>query len=142
MRGSAINFWQSHRQYFSRFATQPGGRVDLAVAYLPHGPTRRLAEIHPDFRAHEPTSSTATTTTRASSMSDPLLDLVRIGLGEVLDDVKLHVAPPLAREAVHRVEVADRFDNLPADEQARIQARVRLRSARAFTELCRSVSDK
>jgi release factor glutamine methyltransferase len=30
------------------------GRVDLAVAYLPHVPTARLAGIHPDFRAHEP----------------------------------------------------------------------------------------
>lgn len=30
VRGSTINFWQSHRQYFSRFLTQPGGRVDLA----------------------------------------------------------------------------------------------------------------
>ena len=30
------------------------GRVDLAVAYLPHVPTARLGEIHPDFRAHEP----------------------------------------------------------------------------------------
>jgi release factor glutamine methyltransferase len=30
------------------------GRVDLAVAYLPHVPTSRLDRIHPDFRAHEP----------------------------------------------------------------------------------------
>lgn len=30
------------------------GRVDLAVAYLPHVPTARLDDIHPDFRAHEP----------------------------------------------------------------------------------------
>jgi release factor glutamine methyltransferase len=30
------------------------GRVDLAVAYLPHVPTSRLAGIHRDFRAHEP----------------------------------------------------------------------------------------
>ncbi len=33
------------------------GRVDLAVAYLPHVPTSRLAEIHPDFRTHEPAVS-------------------------------------------------------------------------------------
>lgn len=30
------------------------GRVDLAVAYLPHVPTARLGDIHPDFRRHEP----------------------------------------------------------------------------------------
>jgi release factor glutamine methyltransferase len=30
------------------------GRVDLAVAYLPHVPTARLADISGDYRAHEP----------------------------------------------------------------------------------------
>jgi release factor glutamine methyltransferase len=30
------------------------GRVDLAVAYLPHVPTSRVLDIHPDFRTHEP----------------------------------------------------------------------------------------
>ena len=30
------------------------GPVGLAVAYLPHVPTERLADIHTDFRAHEP----------------------------------------------------------------------------------------
>jgi release factor glutamine methyltransferase len=30
------------------------GRVDLAVAYLPHVPTARLDEIPGDYRAHEP----------------------------------------------------------------------------------------
>jgi release factor glutamine methyltransferase len=30
------------------------GRVDLAVAYLPHVPTERLDGIHPDFRRNEP----------------------------------------------------------------------------------------
>ena len=33
------------------------GRVDLAVAYLPHVPTARLAEIHADFRSNEPALS-------------------------------------------------------------------------------------
>jgi release factor glutamine methyltransferase len=33
------------------------GRVDLAVAYLPHVPTDRLRGIHPDFRNHEPALS-------------------------------------------------------------------------------------
>ncbi|OUZ12746.1 hypothetical protein BHE97_00600 [Aeromicrobium sp. PE09-221] len=30
------------------------GRIDLAVAYLPHVPTGELSWIHADFRAHEP----------------------------------------------------------------------------------------
>ena len=35
------------------------GRVDLAVAYLPHVPTARLDEIPGDYRAHEPDLSVA-----------------------------------------------------------------------------------
>ncbi|HWH97628.1 MAG TPA: methyltransferase domain-containing protein [Pseudolysinimonas sp.] len=35
------------------------GRVDLAVAYLPHVPTARLADIPGDYRAHEPDLSVA-----------------------------------------------------------------------------------
>jgi release factor glutamine methyltransferase len=35
------------------------GRVDLAVAYLPHVPTARLGEIPGDYRAHEPDLSVA-----------------------------------------------------------------------------------
>jgi release factor glutamine methyltransferase len=35
------------------------GRVDLAVAYLPHVPTARLDEISPDFRHNEPDLSVA-----------------------------------------------------------------------------------
>jgi release factor glutamine methyltransferase len=30
------------------------GRIDLAVAYLPHVPTARLDEISGDYRTHEP----------------------------------------------------------------------------------------
>ena len=33
------------------------GRVDLAVAYLPHVPADRLGGIHPDFRHNEPALS-------------------------------------------------------------------------------------
>jgi release factor glutamine methyltransferase len=33
------------------------GRVDLAVAYLPHVPTAQLGNIHPDFRSNEPALS-------------------------------------------------------------------------------------
>lgn len=35
------------------------GRIDLAVAYLPHVPTARLDEIPGDYRAHEPDLSVA-----------------------------------------------------------------------------------
>ncbi len=35
------------------------GRVDLAVAYLPHVPTARLADISGDYRTHEPDLSVA-----------------------------------------------------------------------------------
>jgi release factor glutamine methyltransferase len=35
------------------------GRVDLAVAYLPHVPTSRLDEISGDYRTHEPDLSVA-----------------------------------------------------------------------------------
>lgn len=35
------------------------GRVDLAVAYLPHVPTARLADISGDYRTHEPDRSVA-----------------------------------------------------------------------------------
>jgi hypothetical protein len=30
-RGQAITFWQNYRQFFSRFAANPGGQVDLAA---------------------------------------------------------------------------------------------------------------
>jgi release factor glutamine methyltransferase len=35
------------------------GRIDLAVAYLPHVPTARLADIPGDYRTHEPDHSVA-----------------------------------------------------------------------------------
>jgi release factor glutamine methyltransferase len=40
--------------WWSGLPADLSGRVDLAVAYLPHVPTSRLDHIHPDFRAHEP----------------------------------------------------------------------------------------
>jgi release factor glutamine methyltransferase len=43
--------------WWSGLPASLAGRVDLAVAYLPHVPTARLDDIHPDFRAHEPTLS-------------------------------------------------------------------------------------
>ena len=43
--------------WWSGLPSSLAGRVDLAVAYLPHVPTSRLPEIHPDFRAHEPALS-------------------------------------------------------------------------------------
>ena len=45
------------RSWWSGLPASLAGRVDLAVAYLPHVPTARLQEIHPDFRAHEPALS-------------------------------------------------------------------------------------
>jgi release factor glutamine methyltransferase len=35
------------------------GQIDLAVAYLPHVPTARLAEVSGDYRAHEPALAVA-----------------------------------------------------------------------------------
>jgi len=47
-----------HRgSWWSGLPADLAGRVDLAVAYLPHVPTARLDDIHPDFRAHEPSLS-------------------------------------------------------------------------------------
>ncbi len=43
--------------WWSGLPASLAGRVDLAVAYLPHVPTRHLGDIHPDFRAHEPVLS-------------------------------------------------------------------------------------
>ncbi|MDQ6934827.1 MAG: methyltransferase [Actinomycetota bacterium] len=40
--------------WWSALPTVLSGRVDLAVAYLPHVPTRRLAMIPRDLREHEP----------------------------------------------------------------------------------------
>ncbi len=46
-----------HGSWWSGLPASLAGRVDLAVAYLPHVPTGRLGDIHPDFRAHEPALS-------------------------------------------------------------------------------------
>jgi release factor glutamine methyltransferase len=46
-----------HGSWWSGLPLSLAGRVDLAVAYLPHVPTSQLSEIHPDFRANEPSSS-------------------------------------------------------------------------------------
>jgi release factor glutamine methyltransferase len=43
-----------HGSWWSGLPTRLRGQVDLAVAYLPHVPTARLTDIHPDFRANEP----------------------------------------------------------------------------------------
>lgn len=40
--------------WWSGLPSSLAGRVDLAVAYLPHVPTAHLDDIHHDFRAHEP----------------------------------------------------------------------------------------
>jgi release factor glutamine methyltransferase len=47
-------FHVHHGSWWSGLPTSLHGRVDLAVAYLPHVPTGHLSDIHHDFRAHEP----------------------------------------------------------------------------------------
>jgi release factor glutamine methyltransferase len=47
-------FQVHHGSWWSGLPSSLAGRVDLAVAYLPHVPTDRLSDIHPDFRNHEP----------------------------------------------------------------------------------------
>ncbi len=47
-------FQAHHGSWWWGLPAALAGRVDLAVAYLPHVPTGRLGEIHPDFRNHEP----------------------------------------------------------------------------------------
>lgn len=53
-RTSAGRFSVHHGSWWSGLPEELRGRVDLAVAYLPHVPTARLGGIHRDFRAHEP----------------------------------------------------------------------------------------
>lgn len=50
-------FHVHHGSWWSGLPARLRGRVDLAVAYLPHVPTPQLDQIHPDFRANEPTLS-------------------------------------------------------------------------------------
>jgi release factor glutamine methyltransferase len=50
-------FHVHHGSWWSGLPAEVQGRVDLAVAYLPHVPTSRLSEIHADFRSHEPALS-------------------------------------------------------------------------------------
>jgi release factor glutamine methyltransferase len=50
-------FHVHHGSWWSGLPSSLKGRVDLAVAYLPHVPTAQLDEIHPDFRSNEPTLS-------------------------------------------------------------------------------------
>ena len=71
-----------------------GGRVDLAVAYLPHVPTDRLDHIHPDFRAHEP----ALSVDGGADGLDPLRDVLA-GLDDWLTPDGVFVTL-LAREQV------------------------------------------
>jgi release factor glutamine methyltransferase len=47
-------FHVHHGSWWSGLPPELLGRVDLAVAYLPHVPTSQLSDIHPDFRSHEP----------------------------------------------------------------------------------------
>ena len=50
-------FQVHHGSWWNGLPPELKGRVDLAVAYLPHVPTSRLTQIHGDFRANEPALS-------------------------------------------------------------------------------------
>ena len=80
--------------WWSGLAESLRGRVDLAVAYLPHVPTGRLDDIHPDFRTHEP----ALSVDGGSDGLDPLREVLA-GLGEWLAPGGVFVTL-LAREQV------------------------------------------
>ncbi|HUQ00650.1 MAG TPA: methyltransferase [Aeromicrobium sp.] len=52
---SAFGFSVHEGSWWAALPSSLRGRVDVAVAYLPHVPTAQLDRIHPDFRRHEPT---------------------------------------------------------------------------------------
>ncbi len=123
------------------------GRVDLAVAYLPHVPTDRLDGIHPDFRNHEPSLAVDGGPDGLDPLRDVLAglddwlapdgtfvtllarDQVPLGarvLAEEDDDVVVafprrtrRLLPLAVREAVHLLRPADR-DGDPAGPVARV----------------------
>lgn len=55
--GDRFGFIVHEGDWWSALPAALQGEIDLAVAYLPHVPTARLGEIHPDFREHEPALS-------------------------------------------------------------------------------------
>lgn len=52
--GRRFRFATHHGSWWDALPPTLRGRIDLAVGYLPHVPTAQVADIHPDFRAHEP----------------------------------------------------------------------------------------
>lgn len=52
--GAVFGFTAHHGSWWDALPGGLLGRVDLAVAYLPHVPTRLLGTIPRDFREHEP----------------------------------------------------------------------------------------
>ncbi|MFD1860718.1 methyltransferase domain-containing protein [Aeromicrobium camelliae] len=54
---SRYGFEVRHGSWWDALPAELRGRVDLAVAYLPHVPSDEVERIHPDFRAHEPRRS-------------------------------------------------------------------------------------
>src|SRR5690606_6327674 len=52
--GRRFGFTAHHGSWWDGLPSPLRGRVDLAVGYLPHVPTARVRDIHPDFRTHEP----------------------------------------------------------------------------------------
>ena len=55
--GAAFGFAVHRGDWWTALPGDLRGRVDLAVAYLPHVPTRLLDTIPRDFREHEPAST-------------------------------------------------------------------------------------
>ena len=60
-------FQVHHGSWWNGLPPELKGRVDLAVAYLPHVPTSRLSEIHADFRVERTRPSPSTAAPTAST---------------------------------------------------------------------------
>lgn len=54
INGEQFEFTVHEGSWWDALPAELAGRIDLAVAYLPHVPSGRVEGIHPDFRAHEP----------------------------------------------------------------------------------------
>ena len=57
--GASYGFTVHEGDWWDALPRELLGRVDLAVAYLPHVPTARLDDIPDDFRRHEPEHTVA-----------------------------------------------------------------------------------
>lgn len=73
--GRTHGFTALHGDWWDALPPALRGRVDLAVAYLPHVPTARLDDIPGDYRAHEPDLAVA----GGADGLDPLRAVTRNG---------------------------------------------------------------